>query len=198
MPSNSSRKTDRKGKGKASASISTSANHVLAGHVAPREIAPSFSSSTIQDQQYVEIVEMFNKVNNSINGVKDDIAAVNSNMTAFKNRMGVVVDTSGKTYTAFADFATVYANDQTHMASLALSPMSSYVPQISLSDAEVSVIILKIFVERLWDWKFESDDPALVAENESKKKWNLNEKINYHNNIAVINYLKSYISARLA
>ncbi|OAD65311.1 hypothetical protein PHYBLDRAFT_176231 [Phycomyces blakesleeanus NRRL 1555(-)] len=196
MSSNSSRKTDCKGKGKASASISTSANRVLAGRVGPREIAPSFSSATIQDQQYTEIIEMFNKVNNSINGVKDDIAAVNSNMTAFKNRMGVVVDTSGKTHTAFADFATAYANNQTHMTSLEPSLMPSYVPQISLSDAGVSVIILEIFVEKLWDWKFESDDPALVAENESKKKWNLNKKINHRNNIAVINYLKSYISAQ--
>ncbi|OAD67136.1 hypothetical protein PHYBLDRAFT_151742 [Phycomyces blakesleeanus NRRL 1555(-)] len=196
MPSNSSRKTDRKGKGKASASISISANRVLVGRVGPREIAPSFSSATIQDQQYAEIVEMFNKVNNNINGVKDDIAAVNSNMAAFKNRMGVVVDTSGKTHTAFADFATAYANDQTRMASLGLSLMPSYVPQTSLSDAEVSVIISEIFAEKLWDWKFESDDPALVAENESKKKWNLNEKINHRNNVAVINYLKSYISAQ--
>ncbi|OAD68553.1 hypothetical protein PHYBLDRAFT_150148 [Phycomyces blakesleeanus NRRL 1555(-)] len=179
MPSNSCRKTDHKGKGKASA-----------------KIAPSFSSATIQDQQYAEIVEMFNKVNNSINGVKDDIAAVNSNMTAFKNRMGVVVDTSGKTHTAFADFATAYANDQTRMASLGPSLMPSYVPQTSLSDAEVSVIISEIFAEKLWDWKFESYNPALVAENESKKKWNLNEKINHHNNVAVINYLKSYISAQ--
>ncbi|OAD65519.1 hypothetical protein PHYBLDRAFT_176110 [Phycomyces blakesleeanus NRRL 1555(-)] len=142
MSSNSSRKTDHKGKGKASASISTSANRVLAGHVGPQEIAPSFSSTTIQDQQYAEIVEMFSKVNNSINGVKDDIAAVNSNMTAFKNRMGVVVDTSGKTYTAFADFATAYTNNQTGMASLGPSLMPSYVPQTSLSDAKVSVIIL--------------------------------------------------------
>ncbi|OAD81544.1 hypothetical protein PHYBLDRAFT_139088 [Phycomyces blakesleeanus NRRL 1555(-)] len=196
MPSNSSRKTDRKGKGKASASISTSANRVLAGRVGPQEIAPSFSSTTIQDQQYVEIVEMFNKVNNSINGVKDDIAAVNSNMTAFKNRMGVVVDTSGKTHTAFADFATAYANDQTRITSLGPSLMPSYVPQTSLSDAEVSVIILEIFAEKLWDWKFESDGSALVAENESKKKWNLNEKINHRDNVAVINYLKSYISAQ--
>ncbi|OAD66953.1 hypothetical protein PHYBLDRAFT_151891 [Phycomyces blakesleeanus NRRL 1555(-)] len=196
MPSNSSRKTDRKGKGKASASISTSANRVLAGRVGPREIAPSFSSATIQDQQYAEIVEMFNKVNNSINGVKDDIAAVNSNMTAFKNRMGVVVDTSGKTHMAFADFATAYANDQTCMASLGPSLMPSYVPQTSLSDAEISVIISEIFAEKLWDWKFESDDPALVAENESKKKWNLNKKINHCDNVAVINYLKSYISSQ--
>ncbi|OAD76878.1 hypothetical protein PHYBLDRAFT_142386 [Phycomyces blakesleeanus NRRL 1555(-)] len=173
MPSNSSRKTDRKGKGKASA-----------------KIAPCFSSATIQDQQYAEIVEMFNKVNNSINGVKDDIAAVNSNITAFKNRMGIVVNISGKTHTAFADFATAYANDQTRMASLEPSLMSSYVPQTSLSDAEVSVII------SLQNWKFESADPALVAENKSKKKWNLNEKINHHNNVAVINYLKSYISAQ--
>ncbi|OAD71049.1 hypothetical protein PHYBLDRAFT_148269 [Phycomyces blakesleeanus NRRL 1555(-)] len=149
MPSNSSRKTDRKGKGKVSASISISANRVLTGCVGPREIAP---------------------INNSINSVKDDIAAVNSNMTAFKNRMGVVVDTSGKTHTAFADFATAYANDQTHMASLGPSLIPSYVPQTSLSDAEVSVIILKIFAEKLWDWKFESDDPAVVAENKSKKK----------------------------
>ncbi|OAD67615.1 hypothetical protein PHYBLDRAFT_151128 [Phycomyces blakesleeanus NRRL 1555(-)] len=178
MPSNSSRKTDRKGKGKASASISTSANRVLAG------------------RRYAEIVEIFNKVNNNINGVKDDIAAVNSNMAAFKNRMGVVVDTSGKAHTAFADFATAYANNQTRMASLGPSLMPSYVPQTSLSDAEVSVIISEIFAEKLWDWKFESDDPALVAENESKKKWNLNEKINHRNNIAVINYLKSYISAQ--
>ncbi|OAD80837.1 hypothetical protein PHYBLDRAFT_138388 [Phycomyces blakesleeanus NRRL 1555(-)] len=193
MPSNSSRKTDHKGKEKASASISTSANHVLAGRVAPvviqtlrspRKISPSFSSATIQDQRYAEIVEMFNKVSNSINGVKDDIAAVNSNMTAFKNRMGVVVDMSGKTHTAFADFATAYANDQTRMASLEPSLMPFYVPQTSLSDAKVSVII-----------SFESDDPALVAENESKKKWNLN-KINHCNSIAVINYLKSYISAQ--
>ncbi|OAD66169.1 hypothetical protein PHYBLDRAFT_70994 [Phycomyces blakesleeanus NRRL 1555(-)] len=190
MPSNSSRKTDRKGKGKASASISTSANRVLAGRVAPREIAPSFSSATIQDQQYAEIVEMFNKVNNGINDVKDDIAAVNSNMSTFKNRIGVVVDTSGKTHTVFADFATAYANDQTRMASLGPSLMPSYVPQTSLSDAKVSVII------SLWDWKFESDDLALVAENKSKKKWNLNEKINHRNNVAVINYLKSYISAQ--
>ncbi|OAD73938.1 hypothetical protein PHYBLDRAFT_145404 [Phycomyces blakesleeanus NRRL 1555(-)] len=166
MPSNSSRKTDRKGKGKASASISTSANRVLAG------------------------------LNNSINGVKDDIAAVNSNMTAFKNRMSVVVDTSGKTHTAFADFATAYANDQTCMVSLEPSLMPSYVPQTSLSDAEISVIISEIFAEKLWDWKFESDDPALVAENESKKKWNLNKKINHRNNVAVINYLKSYISTQ--
>ncbi|OAD66606.1 hypothetical protein PHYBLDRAFT_152410 [Phycomyces blakesleeanus NRRL 1555(-)] len=179
MPSNSSRKTDRKGKGKASASISTSANRVLAGRVGPREIAPSFSSATIQDQRYAEIVEMFNKVNNNINGVKDDIAAVNSNMAAFKNRMGVVVDTSGKTHMAFADFATAYANNQTRMASLGPSLMPSYVPQTSLSDAEVSVIISEIFAEKLWDWKFESDDPALVAEKET-----------------VINYLKSYISAQ--
>ncbi|OAD68587.1 hypothetical protein PHYBLDRAFT_150182 [Phycomyces blakesleeanus NRRL 1555(-)] len=186
MPSNSCRKTDHKGKGKASASISASANRVLAGCVGPQEIAPSFSSTTIQDQQYMEIVEMFNKVNNSSNGVKDDIAAVNSNMTAFKNRMGVVVDTSGKTHTAFADFATAYANDQTRMASLGPSLMPSYVPQTSLSDAEVSVIISK----------FESYNPALVAENESKKKWNLNEKINHRNNVAVINYLKSYISTQ--
>ncbi|OAD71949.1 hypothetical protein PHYBLDRAFT_146934 [Phycomyces blakesleeanus NRRL 1555(-)] len=167
-----SRKTDRKGKGKASAIISTSANRVLAGHVAPREIASSFSSNTIQDQQYMEIVEMFNKVNNSINGVKDDIAAVNSNMTAFKNRMGVVVDTSGKTHTAFADFATACANNQTHMASLGpslIQPMSPRPPS-------------EIFAEKLWDWKFESDDPALVAKNESKKKWNLNKKINHRNN----------------
>ncbi|OAD65778.1 hypothetical protein PHYBLDRAFT_153033 [Phycomyces blakesleeanus NRRL 1555(-)] len=196
MPSNSSRKTDCKGKGKASASIFTSANCVLAGRVGPREIAPSFSSATIQDQQYAEIVEMFNKVNNNINSVKDDIAAVNSNMAAFKNRMGVVVDTSGKTHTAFADFATAYANDQTRMASLGPSLMPSYVPQTSLSDAKVSVIISEIFAEKLWDWKFESDNPALVAENESKKKWNLNEKINHRDNIAVINYLKSYISAQ--
>ncbi|OAD75731.1 hypothetical protein PHYBLDRAFT_143979 [Phycomyces blakesleeanus NRRL 1555(-)] len=186
MPSNSSRKTDHKGKEQASASISTSANRVLAGRVGPQEIAPSFSSATIQDQQYAEIVEMFNKVNNSINGVKDDIAAVNSNTTAFKNRMGVVIDTSGKTHTEFADFATAYANDQTCMASLGLSLMPSYVPQTSLSDAEVSVIISK----------FESDDPALVAENKSKKKWNLNKKINHCNNVAVINYLKSYISVQ--
>ncbi|OAD80844.1 hypothetical protein PHYBLDRAFT_138395 [Phycomyces blakesleeanus NRRL 1555(-)] len=196
MPSNSSRKTDRKGKGKASASISTSANRVLAGRVGPREIALSFSSTTIQDQRYAEIVEMFNKVNNNINGVKDDIAAVNSNMAAFKNRMGIVVDTSGKTHMAFADFATVYANNQTCMASLGPSLMPSYVPQTSLSDAEISDIILEIFAEKLWDWKFESDDPALVAENESKKKWNLNEKINHRDNVAVINYLKSYISAQ--
>ncbi|OAD71034.1 hypothetical protein PHYBLDRAFT_148251 [Phycomyces blakesleeanus NRRL 1555(-)] len=175
MPSNSSRKTDHKGKGKASASISISANRVLAGHVGPREIAP---------------------INNSINSVKDDIAAVNSNMTAFKNRMGVVVDMSGKTHTAFADFATAYANNQTRMASLGPSLMPSYVPQTSLSDAKVSVIISEIFAEKLWDWKFESDDPALVAENESKKKWNLNEKINHRDNVAVINYLKSYISAQ--
>ncbi|OAD65507.1 hypothetical protein PHYBLDRAFT_176104 [Phycomyces blakesleeanus NRRL 1555(-)] len=145
MPSNSSRKTDRKGKGKASASISTSANRVLAGRVGPREIAPSFSSATIQDQRYVEIVEMLNK---------------------------------------------------TRMASLEPSLMPSYVPQTSLSDAEVSVIISEIFAEKLWDWKFESDDPALVAENESKKKWNLNKKINHRDNVAVINYLKSYISAQ--
>ncbi|OAD81286.1 hypothetical protein PHYBLDRAFT_72789 [Phycomyces blakesleeanus NRRL 1555(-)] len=181
MPSNSSRKTDRKGKGKASASISTSANRVLAGHVGPREIAPSFLSATIQDH---------------INGVKDDIAAVNSNMTAFKNRMDVIVDTSGKTHMAFADFATAYANDQTRMASLGSSLMPSYVLQTSLSDAKVSVIILEIFTEKLWDWKFESDNPALVAESKSKKKWNLNEKINHCNNVAVINYLKSYISAQ--
>ncbi|OAD67129.1 hypothetical protein PHYBLDRAFT_151733 [Phycomyces blakesleeanus NRRL 1555(-)] len=187
MPSNSSRKTDRKGKGKASASISTSANRVLAGRVGPREIDPQF---LIRNYPRSAIL------NNNINGVKDDIAAVNSNMAAFKNRMGVVVDTSGKTHTAFADFATAYANNQTRMASLGPSLMPSYVPQTSLSDAEVSVIISEIFAEKLWDWKFESDDPALVAENESKKKWNLNEKINHRDNVAVINYLKSYISAQ--
>ncbi|OAD65522.1 hypothetical protein PHYBLDRAFT_153425 [Phycomyces blakesleeanus NRRL 1555(-)] len=38
---------------------------------------------------------------------------------------------------------------------------------------------IEIFAEKLWDWKFESDDPALVAENET-----------------VINYLKSYISTQ--
>ncbi|OAD67062.1 hypothetical protein PHYBLDRAFT_152004 [Phycomyces blakesleeanus NRRL 1555(-)] len=187
MPSNSSRKTDRKGKGKASASISTSANRVLAGRVGPREIDPQF---LIRNYPRSAIL------NNNINGVKDDIAAVNSNMAAFKNRMGVVVDTSGKTHTAFADFATAYANNQTRMASLGPSLMPSYVPQTFLSDAKVSVIISEIFAEKLWDWKFESDDPALVAENESKKKWNLNKKINHRDNVAVINYLKSYISAQ--
>ncbi|KAL0075618.1 hypothetical protein F4703DRAFT_1966353 [Phycomyces blakesleeanus] len=160
MPSNNSKKSDRKGKGKANASTSasTSTSRVLAGRVLPCEIAP---------------------INENIEGVKSDIANINTNMTTFKNKLGVLVDTSGKTNMAFVEFAKAYANVQASMTSVGSSLMTYSAPPPSLSDTEMTVVIL-------------SDDPVLVADNESKKEWNKNEKINHPDNVAVIKYLKSY------
>ncbi|KAL0073299.1 hypothetical protein F4703DRAFT_1921320 [Phycomyces blakesleeanus] len=145
MPSNNSKKSDRKGKEKANASTSasTSISHVLTGRVLPSKIAPSLPLIANQDQRYMDIVDMFNKVNENIEGVKSDIANVNTNMTTFKNKLGVLVGTSEKTNMAFVEFAKAYANDQARMAS-------------------------EILKATVWKANFQSDDPVLVADNESK------------------------------
>ncbi|OAD66213.1 hypothetical protein PHYBLDRAFT_152786 [Phycomyces blakesleeanus NRRL 1555(-)] len=123
MPLNNSKKSDRKEKGKANASTSasTSTSRVLAGYVLPCEIAP---------------------INTNIEGVKSDIAIINTNMTTFKNKLGVLVGMSGKTNMAYVEFAKAYANDQVCIASVGSSLMTYSALPPSLSDAETTAVIL--------------------------------------------------------
>ncbi|OAD81100.1 hypothetical protein PHYBLDRAFT_138647 [Phycomyces blakesleeanus NRRL 1555(-)] len=49
---------------------------------------------------------------------------------------------------------------------------------------------------RMWARNFHLDDPEFVAENESCRRWNTDERIDHPDNVEVINYLRQYIIAQ--
>ncbi|OAD66003.1 hypothetical protein PHYBLDRAFT_175529 [Phycomyces blakesleeanus NRRL 1555(-)] len=51
----------------------------------------------------------------------------------------------------------------------------------------------KVVDNRMLQINFASNDPVLIAENEGKKRWNTNERIDHTDNVEVINYLRDYI-----
>ncbi|KAG2191743.1 hypothetical protein INT47_003103 [Mucor saturninus] len=65
--------------------------------------------------------------------------------------------------------------------------------QPSLSESQMSAIILDLIHEKMWIRDLKSNDPIEIAENEARRKWNTDQWIDHQDNVKIVKYLREYI-----
>ncbi|KAI9006594.1 hypothetical protein CLU79DRAFT_840840, partial [Phycomyces nitens] len=138
------------------------------------------TAGRIEDQQFKDLFD-------EVKTVQVEIATVN-------RRLGMLFDTNKETKTAVSNLANAHANSEARMASfvpIAMAP--AVVSEKSISVSDTGRIILGLIKGKMWKKNLDSDNPGVIAENNSRKRWNENKQINHPDNVAIISYLKEYI-----
>ncbi|KAG2194273.1 hypothetical protein INT47_009683 [Mucor saturninus] len=165
---------------KARANPTAPIHRVAAGRISQREILPRAPSSSEESSQG-----------------QTEMATVLEDLRFLKSRMGMVYDIAGKTNQTMSTFMEAHASGvQSQLPLGQAGPVGmapSVGPSSSLGTSDMSAIVLEFINEKMWKKNFTSNDPALIAENEGKQKWNKDKKINHPDNVRVINYLRDYI-----
>ncbi|OAD72414.1 hypothetical protein PHYBLDRAFT_146606 [Phycomyces blakesleeanus NRRL 1555(-)] len=175
MPSNATRKSGRKGKQNARGTLS----HVAASRIEQCEIAPRVSplaAGPSGAEAPGMTVESLTQVMAAINMIYNCIVEANT-------RIRFLVDAHNQ---AIAQQALV-------ASSVTQGVTAANVSTNRHTKGEMHAIVLNLINGRMWARNFRSDDPELVAENESHRQWNTDERIDHPDNVEVINYLRQYI-----
>ncbi|OAD65044.1 hypothetical protein PHYBLDRAFT_153849 [Phycomyces blakesleeanus NRRL 1555(-)] len=178
MPSNATRKSGRKGKQNARGTLS----RVAAGRIEQREIAPRVSplaAGPSGAEAPGMTVESLTQVMAAINMMYDRTVEANTGIR-------FLVDAHNQ---AIAQQALV-------ASSVTQGVTAANVSTNRHTKGEMCAIVLNLINGRMWARNFRSNDPELVAENESRRRWNTDERIDHPDNVEVINYLRQYIVAQ--
>ncbi|OAD78068.1 hypothetical protein PHYBLDRAFT_141930 [Phycomyces blakesleeanus NRRL 1555(-)] len=178
MPSNATRKSGRKGKQNARGTLS----HVAASRIEQCEIAPRvlpLAAGPSGTEAPGMTVKSLTQVMAAINMMYDRTVEANTGIR-------FLVDAHNQ---AIAQQALV-------ASSVTQGVTATNVSTNRHTKGEICAIVLNLINGRMWVRNFRSNDPELVAENESRRQWNTAERIDHPDNVEVINYLRQYIIAQ--
>ncbi|OAD66419.1 hypothetical protein PHYBLDRAFT_152490 [Phycomyces blakesleeanus NRRL 1555(-)] len=165
MPSNATRKSGRKGKQNARGTLS----RVAAGRIEQREITPRVSplaAGPSGAEAPGMTVESLTQVMAAINMMYDRTVEANTGIR-------FLVDAHNQ---AIAQQALV-------ASSVTQGVTAANVSTNRHTKGEMRAIVLNLINGRMWARNFRSDDPELVAENESRRRWNTDERIDHPDNV---------------
>ncbi|OAD79346.1 hypothetical protein PHYBLDRAFT_162421 [Phycomyces blakesleeanus NRRL 1555(-)] len=168
MPSNATRKSGCKGKQNVRGTLS----RVAASRIEQREIAPRVSplaAGPSGAEAPGMTVESLTQVMAAINMMYDCTAEANTGIR-------FLVDAHNQ---AIAQQALV-------ASSVTQGVTAANVSTNRHTKGEMHAIVLNLINGRIWARNFHSNDPELVAENESRRRWNTNERIDHPDNVEYI------------
>ncbi|OAD71008.1 hypothetical protein PHYBLDRAFT_171068 [Phycomyces blakesleeanus NRRL 1555(-)] len=178
MPSNATRKSGCKGKQNARGTLSC----VAAGRIEQCEIAPKvlpLAACPSGAEAPGMTVKSLTQIMAAINMMYDRTVEANTGIH-------FLVDAHNQ---AIAQQALVASSVTQRVTAANLSTNRH-------TKGEMCATVLNLINGRMWARNFCSNDPELVAENESRRRWNTDERIDHPDNVEVINYLQQYIVAQ--
>ncbi|KAI9016292.1 hypothetical protein CLU79DRAFT_764310 [Phycomyces nitens] len=175
MPINSCQRSGRKIKVKQE---ETPLRHVSAGRIEHRQVAPRPLQPLIQYQQNTELSKKLETIENDIGMIR--------------RHLDNLIDNQNTTPPAPPVDSRILAPRPSTTPHYPIA-MSPHTGSPGPSSKEMTAIILELIGEKIWKKSLESDDLALIEENERKEKWNKDEKINHPDNVQVIRNVKDYI-----
>ncbi|KAG2191867.1 hypothetical protein INT47_005972 [Mucor saturninus] len=165
---------------KARANPAAPIDRVVAGRISQREIMPRSPSTGEGSSQG-----------------RTEMAAILEDLRFLKSRMGMVYDIAGKTNKTMSTLMEAHASGVQSQLPLGQAGSVGMVPSVgpssSISPSDMRAIVLELIENKMWKKDLDSEDPALIAENEGKQKWNKDERIDHPDNVRVINYMRDYI-----
>ncbi|OAD65453.1 hypothetical protein PHYBLDRAFT_176052 [Phycomyces blakesleeanus NRRL 1555(-)] len=168
MPSNATRKSGRKGKQNARGTL----NRVAAGWIEQREIAPRVSplaAGPSGAEAPGMTVESLTQVMAAINMMYDRTVEANTGIRFLVNAHNQAI-----------------AQQALVASSVTQGVTATNVSTNRHTKGEMCAIVLNLINGRMWARNFRSNDPELVAENESRRRWNTDERIDHPDNVEYI------------
>ncbi|OAD71947.1 hypothetical protein PHYBLDRAFT_169858 [Phycomyces blakesleeanus NRRL 1555(-)] len=126
-------------------------------------------------------------------------------MSARLDNMGTIL---GSLDNRFGQFINVQRRNTKTVGAIAMSLASTsrqVLPAVApsaapsfdqMSEEETKVAVLALIREKIWKKDFRSNDSTEIAGNEARQRWNIDERVDYLNNVVVVAYLQEYIHAQ--
>ncbi|OAD68572.1 hypothetical protein PHYBLDRAFT_73741 [Phycomyces blakesleeanus NRRL 1555(-)] len=155
-----------------SSGVSTSLSQVIAGSIEQRAIASQLVSVSSSDE--------------CLDQMSIDLKNIMMQLASMDCKVGQLMDSQRRNIGAAARQESMPAS------LLALAP-SSPLPVPAMSEQEIGSTLIN---GKVWKRNLKSRDSTVIAENEARRRWNVNEHIDHPKNAALVDYLHHYVLAQ--
>ncbi|KAL0080841.1 hypothetical protein J3Q64DRAFT_1757785 [Phycomyces blakesleeanus] len=107
------------------------------------------------------------------------------------NRFGQFIDVQRRNTETVGAIAMSLASTSRQVLPAVAPSAAPYFDRIS--EEETKVAVLALIREKIWKKDFRSNDPTEIVENEARRRWNVDERVDHPDNVAVVAYLREYI-----